>query len=68
MPVQVISRVDGSVRPGSIYKINTEEPVKDEGRYYYPEDGGEKASKYAFYVELSSIEGLIMGQHVYIEP
>ena len=42
--------------------------MKDEGRYYYPEDGGEKASKYAFYVELSSIEGLIMGQHVYIEP
>ena len=69
MPVQIISRVDGTVRSGSIYKINTEEPVQSESRYYYYDDGStEKASKYAFYVELDSIEGLIMGQHVYIEP
>ena len=30
-------------------------------------DSGESASKYPFYVELDSIDGLIMGQHLYME-
>lgn len=32
-----------------------------------PNEGG-AASRYPFYVELESDEGLLMGQHVYIEP
>ena len=30
--------------------------------------GGEKSSKYNFYVLLENLDGLILGQHVYIEP
>ena len=33
--------------------------------YYSP---GESSSKYSFYVDLESTEGLILGQHVTIEP
>ncbi len=68
MEVRVLSRVDDTVWPGSIYKINTEE-VKQTNRYYYYYDSGsgEQASKFEFFVELSTNEGLLMGQHVYIE-
>ncbi len=66
MPVRVTSRVDDQVWMGHIYRINTEE-TKQNNNYYYYESSGEKASKYEFFVELESIEGLLMGQHVYIE-
>ena len=69
MPVRVTSRVDDQVWQGRIYRINTEETKQSGNRYYYYDEGsGEKASKYDFFVELDSIEGLLMGQHVYIEP
>ncbi len=67
MAVRVASRVDDSVWQGRIYKINTEEAKQGASRYYYYEGGGEQASKYEFFVELDSSEGLLMGQHVYIE-
>ncbi|MBQ9188809.1 MAG: hypothetical protein IJ138_05740, partial [Clostridia bacterium] len=69
MPVTVRSRVDANVfYPGEIYKINTDEPVQDtSGGYYYDGGSGDRSSKYAFYVSVGSIDGLIMGQHVYIE-
>ena len=67
MPVRILSRVDDSVWPGRIYKINTEEAKQSASRYYYYDGGGEQASKYEFFVELSTNEGLLMGQHVYIE-
>ena len=69
MPVTVRSRVDADLcYPGEIYKINTDEPVQDtSGGYYYDGGSGDRSSKYAFYVAVDSIEGLIMGQHVYIE-
>ena len=68
MDVRIMSRVDDSVWPGRIYKINTEETKQNTGRYYYYDSGsGEQASKYDFFVELDSSEGLLMGQHVYIE-
>ena len=31
-------------------------------------DSGQQSSKYNFYVTLSSLDGLILGQHVYIQP
>ena len=69
MPVRILSRVDDSVWPGRIYKVNTEEAKQSGSRYYYyGGDSGEQASKYEFFVELSTNEGLLMGQHVYIEP
>lgn len=69
MPVTVRSRVDANVfYPGEIYKINTDEPVQENGGgYYYDGGSGDRSSKYAFYVSVGSIDGLIMGQHVYIE-
>ena len=67
MDVRILSRVDDTVWQGSIYKINTEEPKQDTSRYYYAPSEGERASQYEFYVELDSNEGLLMGQHVYIE-
>ena len=69
MDVRVISRVDDTVWPGRIYKINTEETKQTNRYYYYYDSGsGEQASKYDFFVELDTNEGLLMGQHVYIEP
>lgn len=67
MDVRILSRVDDSVWPGRIYKINTEETKQNSNRYYYDAGSGEQASKYDFFVELDSNEGLLMGQHVYIE-
>ena len=68
MYVRILSRVDDSIWPGRIYKINTEETKQNGSRYYYYDSGsGEQASKYDFFVELDNNEGLLMGQHVYIE-
>lgn len=67
--VSVHSRVDNNQTwKGQIEKINTE-PTSDQNNpgYYYGETG-EKSSKYNFYVVLDNLEGLILGQHVYIEP
>lgn len=65
MPVLIRSRVDDTVYHGTIYRINTDAPENDQSGYYY--DGGERASKYAFYVEPDTVEGLLMGQHVLID-
>ena len=68
MDVRILSRVDDRIWPGRIYKINTEETKQNNNRYYYYDAGsGEQASKYEFFVELDTNEGLLMGQHVYIE-
>ncbi len=69
MEVRILSRIDDTVWSGRIYRINTEETKKTTERYYYYDEGsGEKASRYDFFVELDTNEGLLMGQHVYIEP
>ena len=67
MDVRIMSRVDSTVWPGYIYKINTEKAKQNSGRYYYSGSDGEQASKYEFFVALETNEGLLMGQHVYIE-
>lgn len=67
-PAIIRSRIDESATwTGVIDSVNTEQPVENQNNYYYGNDMGEQASKYAFYVALDSIDGLIMGQHVYIE-
>lgn len=66
--VTVVSRVDPEQRwPGTVESIDYE-PVQDNNNMYYGGNSGEKASKYNFYVALNSLEGLILGQHVYIQP
>ena len=49
--------------------VDYENPVKNDNNGYIigSSDSSNMASKYPFYVELDSVEGLIMGQHLYME-
>ncbi len=67
MPVLIRSRVDDTVYAGTIYRIDTDSPVSGGGGGIYYDGGGDRASKYAFYVEPESVEGLLIGQHVLID-
>lgn len=61
------SRVDDTTWNGTIASIdwkNPEESNNDSGA----SDSTTTSSKYPFYVDLESDEGLLLGQHVYIEP
>lgn len=66
MPVLIRSRVSDAVYRGTIYRIDTDSTASEQPVYYY-DGGGDRASKYAFYVEPESIEGLMVGQHVLID-
>ena len=67
--IKLTSRLDSSKTwLGTVTLVDYENPVKNENNYYMSgSDSGESASKYPFYVELDSIDGLIMGQHLYME-
>lgn len=71
--VIIHSRVDSEASwKGTISKLDTENPEESSSSDYY--DSGDSSddtttsSKYPFYIELDSSEGLVLGQHVYIEP
>ena len=72
--VIVRSRVDDSQTwKGTITKIDTDNPDESSSSSNFGDSGeGDDetttSSKYPFYVKLDSSEGLILGQHVYIEP
>ncbi len=67
-PVILRSRVDETITwTGSIAEIDTENPESNNNGMDF-EGGGESATKYPFYITLDSAEGLILGQHVFIEP
>lgn len=71
VPVVIRSRVDDSVWTGTITEIDTESPSSgNDGAYYYysSSDDTSSSSNYPFYIELDSTDGLMLGQHVYIEP
>lgn len=69
--VIVRSRVDeNQTWSGMLDSVDTEHEVTDDNNGYYYYDGSDsmsKSAKYPFYVTLDSSEGLMMGQHVYIE-
>ncbi len=69
--VTIHSRVDDTqVWTGVVESIDAE-PVDDNSNNmmnHYGMESGTQSSKYNFYVTLSSLEGLILGQHVYIQP
>jgi len=67
MPVLLRSRINDVVLKGTIYRVDTDAVVNDQNGMYYDGGMGERASKYAFYVEPESIEGLMIGQHVIID-
>ena len=69
--VQILSRTDSSVWNGTITLIDYENPSQgNENDMYYGmvTDEMTSSSKYPFYVELDSFDGLMLGQHVYIQP
>ncbi len=64
--VIVRSRVnENSIWQGTVTKVETE-PQTDTNTYY-SSSSSDTASKYPFYVTLNSSDGLMLGQHVYIE-
>lgn len=70
--MKIISRTDESVSwTGTVTLVDYENPTQgnDNSYYYYGSSSDEmtSASKYPFYVELDSTDGLILGQHVYME-
>ncbi len=66
MPVIVRSRIDDTmVWTGTISKVDLEHPESNDNMYYY--SPGEMATKYPFYVQVDSSEGMMLGQHLYIE-
>ena len=66
--VLVHSRVNDKVWKGTVTKIDIENAISSENNAFGSSGSENKSSKYPFYVELENSEGLIMGQHVYIEP
>ncbi|MDD6212348.1 MAG: efflux RND transporter periplasmic adaptor subunit [Clostridiales bacterium] len=68
-PVIIRSRIDNEQTWSAVMgSVDMENPVSDNNYYYYSDsDETTQSSKYAFYVDLDSSEGLMMGQHVYIE-
>lgn len=67
--VLVHSRVNDRTWKGTITKIDTENAVSNENNgYYIMSSDSSRSSKYPFYVDLDNSDGLILGQHVYIEP
>ncbi len=74
MAMRIRSRVDSErTWTGSLSGIDWENPVKNDnnGMVYVSSSGSDEmtqSSKYPFYIELDNTDGLILGQHVYIEP
>lgn len=67
--VTVHSRVDEAlVWSGVIDTIETEPTTDTNANIYYGANSGQQSSKYNFYVTLNNLDGLILGQHVYIQP
>ena len=68
--VIIRSRVSDQTWSGTISSIDWNNPAKSSNNNYYDSGSSDtgNSSKYPFYVTLSSSDGLLMGQHVYIEP
>ena len=69
--MKIISRIDPSIFwMGTVTLVDYESPSQgnQNDMYYGPSiDSMSATSKYPFYVELDSSEGLLLGQHVYLE-
>ena len=69
--MKIVSRTDENVFwYGTVTLVDYESPSQGtDNNYYYGgvTDSMTSSSKYPFYVELESSEGLLLGQHVYLE-
>ena len=69
--VVIRSRVSDQTWKGTITLIDWENAQQNTQNNYYSDSGSDDtatSSKYPFYVELENSDGLLLGQHVYIEP
>ena len=67
-PVIIRSRLDETVTwTGTITSIDLEHPVENNNNGYYYDSSGTGTTNYPFYISLDSVDGLMLGQHVYIE-
>ena len=65
--VIIRSRIDEEQTwSGTIAKVDMENQETG-NNYYYGDSSAQTSSKYPFYITLDSTEGLILGQHVYVE-
>jgi len=68
--MEICSRTDGSCWAGTVTLVDYESPSQENpNAMYYGSNSDEmgNSSKYPFYVELDATEGLILGQHVYLQ-
>jgi len=68
--VRCYSRVEpGKYWDGTVTSIDTDDPSQDESDMWYggAMDSMNMTSSYVFYTELDSTEGLLLGQHLYVE-
>lgn len=69
MKVTVRSRInEKEIWKGTVDTIDTEKPESSQNTMYSDSDSTQQATKYPFYVTLDKSEGLMLGQHVYVEP
>lgn len=66
-PVIVHSRVDDSTWTGTLTSVDLENPEQNTNMGYSSDGSTDSSSNYPFYVELDGADGLMLGQHVYIE-
>ncbi|SFN48726.1 HlyD family secretion protein [Pseudobutyrivibrio sp. UC1225] len=67
-PVTIRSRVEkDKTWSGTITKIDTESKQENNNDNYMGGSSEDSSTKYPFYVTLDSSDGLMMGQHLYIE-
>lgn len=69
MRIRAVSRIDSSIAwLGTIASIDTDNPSQYEDPWYGGySDGMTTSSNYVFFADLDSTEGLLLGQHVYVE-
>ena len=65
------SRVSSESWTGTVASIDVDDPTQNDSNIYYYSSGTSDTmtttSSYVFYVDLDSTEGLLLGQHVYVE-
>ena len=68
--VKILSRTNDDTWTGTISTIDYENPTQSNSNNNYISDSSSSSmnssSRYPFYVELDSTDGLILGQHVYL--
>lgn len=72
LPMKILSRTDADQYwMGTVSLVDYENPSQgNQYDMYYGGSSNEEmtsSSKYPFYIELDSVDGLLLGQHVYIE-